>query len=85
MAAQCGVYRISRIGTDQCYVGQSVDLWRRWGIHLALLHSNSHTNKYLQNVFNLVGRDGLFSEETRRKISETKRAAFMRRQLQEAA
>lgn len=30
---KCGIYKITNIQTDECYVGQSVDLYRRWNDH----------------------------------------------------
>lgn len=30
---KCGIYKITNIQTDECYIGQSVDLYRRWNDH----------------------------------------------------
>ena len=30
---KCGIYKITNIVTDECYVGQSVDVYKRWNDH----------------------------------------------------
>ena len=29
----CGIYKITNIKTDECYIGQSVDIYKRWNEH----------------------------------------------------
>ena len=30
---KCGIYKITNIATDECYIGQAVDVYRRWSDH----------------------------------------------------
>lgn len=30
---KCGIYKITNIITDECYIGQSVDIYKRWNDH----------------------------------------------------
>lgn len=30
---KCGIYKITNIVTDECYIGQSVDIYKRWNEH----------------------------------------------------
>ena len=30
---KCGIYKITNLITDECYVGQSVDVYKRWNDH----------------------------------------------------
>lgn len=30
---KCGIYKITNIVTDECYIGQSVDIYKRWNDH----------------------------------------------------
>ena len=30
---KCGIYKITNITTDECYIGQAVDIYRRWSDH----------------------------------------------------
>jgi group I intron endonuclease len=53
----CGVYLISRIGTDECYVGQSVNIKARWRGHIHNLEQRKHKSKWLQRVFDKYGVD----------------------------
>lgn len=48
----CGIYTIRRLGSDECYVGQSVDIMNRWAVHLTCLRKNRHPSPHMQAVFN---------------------------------
>lgn len=52
-----GVYRITLINDNRCYIGSSVDLGKRVRSHYTDLKSNIHTNSYLQRVWNKYGED----------------------------
>ena len=52
-----GVYKISRVGTEQCYVGSSSDICRRWNSHKRELRIGKHHAAYLQNAWSLHGSD----------------------------
>lgn len=51
LQAKSGIYKIT-INDYYVYVGQSVDVERRWDEHLVKLKQNKHYNKKLQSVFN---------------------------------
>lgn len=53
-----GIYKIQRIGTDQCYVGSSANVAKRWSAHRRNLRGGQHQNKHLQNAWNLDGEAG---------------------------
>lgn len=55
----CGIYVIRRVGSDECYVGQSVNIEQRWSDHRKELKRNRHRNSRMQNVFNKHG-EGIF-------------------------
>lgn len=50
-----GIYRLCFSGTDQCYVGQSVDIERRFNQHLLSFNKKSAVLK-LQEAFNKYGK-----------------------------
>lgn len=52
-----GIYKIARIGTDQCYVGSSAWIKKRWAAHKRELNNNRHQATFLQNVWNKHGVD----------------------------
>lgn len=76
------IYQIVRLGTSDCYIGQTVGLRKRKATHLGQLRRGKHHSVYLQNAFNKYG-EGAFSfekasptragtkasDETRRKMS----------------
>lgn len=47
----CGIYCISN--SKYFYIGQSVDIYRRWNRHRWELKNNKHKNQIMQNVYNL--------------------------------
>lgn len=53
--AQSGIYLITNTTDGKQYVGSSVDMPKRWRIHLNGLRRNTHRNIHLQRAFN---RDG---------------------------
>ncbi|HEX5125660.1 MAG TPA: GIY-YIG nuclease family protein [Rhodocyclaceae bacterium] len=53
----CGIYAIRRIGTNDCSIGYSGNIPRRWGEHRRKLRRNKHSNPYLQNAWNKYGED----------------------------
>lgn len=64
----CGIYCISN--SKYFYVGQSVDIYRRWNKHRWDLKNDKHKNKIMQNVYNLHKEDDPF-EYTIIRESET--------------
>ena len=48
-----GIYMIRNIENNHIYIGQSVDINRRWSNHKSLLRFNKHYSSYLQRAWNL--------------------------------
>ena len=53
----CGIYEIINKVNKKRYIGQSVDVYKRWHGHKNKLNSNSHRNSYLQHAWNKYGED----------------------------
>jgi group I intron endonuclease len=51
----CGIYKITCIDNDKVYIGQSIDIKRRWSNHRSKLNNNKHDNDYLQKAWNKYG------------------------------
>jgi hypothetical protein len=49
-----GIYRLCFNGTDQCYIGQSINIGQRYKAHIRALKSGSVPEK-LSNAYNLYG------------------------------
>lgn len=47
-----GVYKITNIDNNKVYIGESINIYRRWEEHVNDLKSNKHANYLLQNDFN---------------------------------
>jgi len=58
-----GIYKITNKITNECYIGQSVDIEKRWENHKRLLKRNHHRyegskqKSVLQNAWNKYGED----------------------------
>lgn len=52
-----GVYYIINNVDGAAYIGSSIDLVRRFSTHKWELRNNRHSNKHLQNAWNLYGED----------------------------
>jgi group I intron endonuclease len=57
MDAVCGIYCIENVINHKKYVGQSIDIYRRWRDHKNELNGNRHHNMYLQRAWNRDGED----------------------------
>lgn len=53
----CGIYCIENLVNHKKYVGQSIDIYRRWNDHKNELNGNRHHNIYLQRAWNKYGED----------------------------
>lgn len=53
-----GIYKISKNG-DCLYVGQSVDIAKRWTMHRWMLEHGRHSNAHLQAIASACGVDSL--------------------------
>lgn len=54
---QSGIYRITLLKDNRCYIGSSIDLGRRIRNHYTDLKSNIHKNQYLQRTWNKHGEN----------------------------
>lgn len=64
-----GVYTITNKVTGKLYIGESLDIYRRWhDEHIPQLRKNRHYNKELQNDFNKYGEEN-FSFEVLERYS----------------
>jgi group I intron endonuclease len=50
-----GVYSIVNQITGRAYIGQSINIVKRWATHVEDLTAGTHTNKELQKDWNLYG------------------------------
>lgn len=55
MPDQSGIYAVAHIETGREYVGQAVNLRRRWLTHQRQLRAGSHKNPHLQAAWNRYG------------------------------
>lgn len=62
MAAIVGIYRVVNTVTGKCYVGQSIDIERRWRLHRRQLKKGTNRSLKLQRSFNVHG-EGAFAYE----------------------
>lgn len=53
----CGIYKIENLKNGKVYVGQAVDIKRRWSRHRMELKKGIHSNKYLQRAYDKYGVD----------------------------
>ncbi len=52
-----GVYLVTCLETGEQYVGQSVNIAKRWARHRALLNANRHERVMWQTAWNTYGPD----------------------------
>lgn len=53
----CGIYCIENLINNKKYIGQSVDIYKRWSRHKNELLGNKHKNNHLQASWNKYGAD----------------------------
>lgn len=56
----CGIYCIENKVNGKKYIGQSIDIDKRWKEHKKLLNGKKHTNKYLQYSWNKYGENAFY-------------------------
>ena len=52
-----GIYAIMNVANLKVYVGQSIDIRRRWTEHLSTLKLDKHFNKHLQGSYIKYGKE----------------------------
>jgi group I intron endonuclease len=58
----CGVYKITNIVNDKCYIGSSKNIKKRWYEHKRRLRKGIHHSQYLQKSFNKYGENNFVFE-----------------------
>lgn len=53
----CGIYCIENINNNKKYIGQSVNIYKRWKSHKRELNQHKHVNNYLQRAWDKYGED----------------------------
>lgn len=51
----CGIYCIENLINHKKYIGQSTNIYARWGTHYNKLQNKKHNNKYIQKDWDLYG------------------------------
>lgn len=54
---KCGIYAITNIVNNKKYIGQSINILKRFEQHKYQLRNKIHINRYLQNSWNKNGED----------------------------
>jgi group I intron endonuclease len=58
----CGIYKIQRVGSTDCYVGQAKNIFLRWNVHRHHLRKGKHHSPYFQNAFRKYGEEAFVFE-----------------------
>lgn len=53
----CGIYGIKNIVNGKMYVGQAINIYKRWKDHIDDLNEDKHYNIHLQRSWNLYGQE----------------------------
>lgn len=61
-ARTSGIYKITCLVNNKCYIGSSVDIYKRLCTHKFQLRRNKHNNKYFQRAWNKYGEDNFVFE-----------------------
>lgn len=69
-----GIYAITNKVNSKIYIGQSIDVDRRWNDHIKELNNGEHVNNYLQNAWTKYGQDnfefGILEEIFEKELNE---------------
>ena len=53
----CGIYGIKNLVNGKMYVGQAINIYKRWKDHIDDLDEDKHYNLHLQRSWNLYGKE----------------------------
>jgi group I intron endonuclease len=62
MSNQSGIYKITNILNNHCYIGSAVNINRRFIIHRYKLNDQTHHSSYFQNAWNKYGSEAFIYE-----------------------
>lgn len=62
MSKQSGIYKITNILNNHCYVGSAVNINRRFITHRYRLNDQTHHSSYFQNAWNKYGSEAFIYE-----------------------
>lgn len=65
-----GIYKITCLGNNKVYIGESKSIYKRWFDHKRTLKQNNHHNQHLQNAWNKYG-DLYFKFEVLEKLENS--------------
>lgn len=77
MKALVTIYRISRVGTQDGYVGSSVQLSQRWAYHRTSLRKGVHHCRHLQRAWNKYGEDAFDFAILETAVCKTRQERFI--------
>lgn len=59
----CGIYKIENLVNHKVYIGQSIDITKRFYMHRHELKYNKHQNEHLQRSYNKYGKENFKHED----------------------
>lgn len=62
MKLMIGIYKITNIKNNKVYIGQSVNIEKRWREHIYAFRRGDHTNVYFQRAWNKYGEENFIFE-----------------------
>lgn len=84
MLNKSGIYKITNVFNNKCYIGSAVDIRKRWNAHKFHLNRNIHHSIKLQRAWNKYGEENfkfevmLFCEKEELLVKEQKQIDWFR-------
>jgi group I intron endonuclease len=60
-----GIYKITNVTNNKCYIGSAVNVYNRLGDHRKELRKDRHCNKHFQNSWNKYGEENLLKNNVK--------------------